>query len=104
MPYCHLFGPPNDEAIEGHPLASQGLSIYSVNEVANSSWIHSLERMNSVHPYHRPEKFAKYRHYIFVFQDSTFECVASGFEFKIHCGSMHSVLRLMAESLSDDIV
>src|SRR6266404_4770329 len=52
---AHLFGPPNDEAFTGHPLASRGLEPYSAVEVNESSWIRRLERMNSVHPLHRPE-------------------------------------------------
>src|SRR5215831_8210590 len=32
FPYAHMFGPPNDEAFEGHPLASRGLACYGVFE------------------------------------------------------------------------
>src|SRR5687768_9110179 len=54
-----MFGPPTDEAFGGHPLASRGLHPYSAVEVSKSSWVRKLERMNAVHPYHRPEAFAK---------------------------------------------
>src|SRR4029453_19179478 len=27
-PYAHMFGPPNDEAFPGHPLAKRGLAQY----------------------------------------------------------------------------
>jgi hypothetical protein len=37
--YAHLFGPPNDEAFSGHPLASRGLQPYRITEVKHSSWI-----------------------------------------------------------------
>ena len=84
MPYAHMFGPPNDEAFEGHPLAKRGLEPYGVYEVINSSWIRSLERMNSVHRYHDPERFTRYRHFIFAFHDSTFECIAEGFEISVY--------------------
>ncbi|BAC89507.1 hypothetical protein [Gloeobacter violaceus] len=73
---AHLFGPPNDEAFAGHPLAQRGLEPYAVFEVENSSWIWALERMHTVHPNYRPEQFAKYKHFIFAFHDSTFECIA----------------------------
>src|SRR5262249_20229717 len=36
-PYAHVFGPPNDEAFYGHPLANRGLHPYSVFEVRESS-------------------------------------------------------------------
>src|SRR5262249_17826081 len=69
-PYAHMFGPPNDEAFPGHPLAARGLGPYRVFEIENSSWIHSLERMNSVHRAHRPEHFARFKHFVFAFHDT----------------------------------
>lgn len=91
--YSHMFGPPNDEAFEGHPLYKRGLRPYSVAEVKNSSWIRVLERMNSVHRYHKPASFAAMRHFIFPFHDSTFECVADSFELSIERGFVSDVLR-----------
>ena len=91
-PYAHFFGPPNDEAFHGHPLASRGLKPYGVFEIHGSSWIRRLERMNAVHPYHRPERFAERRHFIFAFHDSTFECVADGFHFEVRGGSLTSAV------------
>jgi hypothetical protein len=90
---AHMFGPPNDEAFTGHPLEERGLRPYSVSEVNYSSWIRGLERMNSVHPYHRKEKYLKLKHFIFAFHDTTFECVATGFDVSIHRGSVAAVLR-----------
>ena len=31
--YSHMFGPPNDEAYTGHPLADRGLEPYSIFKV-----------------------------------------------------------------------
>lgn len=73
------FGAPNDEAFEGHPLADRGLTPYSVAKIEDSSWIRRLERMNSVHPQHRPKGFWELSHFVFAFHDSTFECVANSF-------------------------
>jgi hypothetical protein len=92
-PHAHMFGPPNDEAFSGHPLASRGLRPYSVTEIQNSSWLRRLERMNAVHPYHKPERFSAYRHFVFAFHDSTFECIAEDFSVSIHRGSVMEVLR-----------
>ena len=92
-PYAHMFGPPNDEAFSGHPLASRGLAPYRVFEVDDSSWLKSLERMNSVHPYHRSERFTGYKHFVFAFHDSTFECIAKRFEHFERRGSVWSALR-----------
>jgi hypothetical protein len=77
-PRAHFFGPPNDEAFAGHPLAARGLAPYTPALVGDSSWVRGLERMNRVHPYHRPEAYARLQHFIFPFHDSTFECVAEG--------------------------
>lgn len=90
--YAHMFGPPNDEAFSGHPLASRGVGPYRVHEVYHSSWIRTLERMNAVHPYHRPEHFSCYRHFIFAFHDRTFECIAEAFIITVHTGSVVEVL------------
>lgn len=98
----HMFGPPNDEAFMGHPLASRGLEPYAVFEIEQSSWIRQLERMNAVHPNHRSEFFASYRHFVFAFHDSTFEVVADGLEVQLLSGSMRSAVSKMVEMLSKD--
>jgi len=79
---AHMFGWPNDEALSGHPLGRRGLSPYGAFQIDHSSWIRSLERRNSAHPHHRYEHFQLLRHYVLSFHDSTFECVAEGFDYK----------------------
>ena len=98
----HMFGPPNDEAFAGHPLAARGLSPYAAFRVEESSWIRRLERMNSVHRHHRPETFWSLLHLIFAFHDSTFECVCRGFDVKPTHGSIKSVVPEMLELLDWD--
>lgn len=95
-PYAHMFGPPNDEAFTGHPLAERGVGPYGVWEITNSSWIRSLAAMNSVHPCHSWDLFKGYRHIIFAFHDTTFECVAESFSYTVHNGSVAEVI--LAES------
>jgi hypothetical protein len=76
------FGAPNDEALGGHPLSSNGLKFYSVHRVENSPWIDELEKQNSVHHRHDKQRFLKDKiHYIFAFQDSCLECVVNEGEF-----------------------
>lgn len=94
-----MFGPPNDEAFSGHPLASRGLSPYSAAEVVHSSWVRRLERMNAVHPQHNPENFEDCRHFVFAFHDSTFECVANGFQVELYEGTMASFLPVFTKLL-----
>jgi hypothetical protein len=74
--YDILFGAPNDEAFDGHPLYEAGLAHYAFVEVENSQWIAALERQNRVHPQHDPTRFTDLRHFILPFHDTTFECVA----------------------------
>ena len=90
-PYAHMFGPPNDEAFAGHPLAGRGLRPYSAAEISDSSWIRTLERMNAVHRYHDPARFEVLRHFIFAFHDTTFECVARQYTTHLERGSIASV-------------
>lgn len=90
--YAHMFGPPNDEAFSGHPLAARGLEPYSVFEVEGSSWLRQLVRMNAVHPYHRDEQFNGFRHLVFSFHDTTFECIAKGYRIALCRGSPWSVM------------
>ncbi len=94
-----MFGSPNDEAFHGHPLANRGLHSYGFFEVENSSWIRKLERMNSVHEYHKPKHFEKYKHFVFTFHDSTFECIAEKFEISVHEGSLENILPEMQKRL-----
>jgi hypothetical protein len=79
-PYMHVFGPPNEEAISGHPLSRRGLYPGGAFRVDHSSLVRRLERMNSVHRNHDPRVFDALSHYVFTFHDSTFECVADSFE------------------------
>lgn len=94
-----MFGAPNDEAFSGHPLAKRGLHPYTAFQIEDSSWVRQLEQMNSVHPYHKPERFERLKHFIFAFHDSTFECVAEGFVVSKHEGSLQSLLLVMRDRL-----
>jgi len=74
--WAHYFGSPNSEALHGHPLYGRGLTFYGIFEVLDSSWIRLMEKRNRVHQHHSPARYAELRHFIFTFNDSTFECVA----------------------------
>lgn len=91
--YAHMLGPPDDEALDAHPLRSRGLDYHNAFEVKESSWIRSLEQMNRVHMWHDAAYFARYRHFIITFQDSTFECVAERYHVSTHTGKPGEVIR-----------
>jgi hypothetical protein len=88
---AHMFGPPNDEAFSGHPLARRGLHPYGAFRIERSSWIRGLEKMNRVHEHHRPERFEQFQHLVFAFHDSTFECVCRDFDVRTEHGSILDV-------------
>ena len=68
--------------------------------IENSSWVRALERMNAVHPHHRPETFASLVHLVFAFRDSTFECVVESYEVETVPGPMSSIVAEMSRRLS----
>ncbi|MEO1246213.1 MAG: hypothetical protein AAFX56_11085 [Pseudomonadota bacterium] len=74
---CHAtrFGYPNDEAMAGIPRFD-GLS-YGACEVSNSSWIEEIRQLNKKSFPDAPY-LVNAKHFVFVFHDSTFECVADG--------------------------
>ncbi len=93
--YASMFGPPNDEAFVGHPLANRGLTPYGAFRIENSSWIRHLEKMNAIHIHHNPDRFWSRKHYVLSFHDSTFECVADGYTIEIHESSIRNILPRM---------
>jgi hypothetical protein len=95
-----MFGPPNDEAFSGHPLASRGLHPYGAFEVFDSSWVRRLERMNAVHPRHRPESYATCRHFVLAFHDSTLECIAQGYTCELTRGPLTALIGRLSSELA----
>jgi hypothetical protein len=57
--------------------------------------------MNSVHPYHRAERYERLQHLIFAFHDSTFECVCQTFDVRVAWGSIHDVIPEMVKVLEE---
>src|SRR5512134_3046796 len=97
-----MFGPPNDEAFGGHPLAKRGLRPYSAAEVHKSSWLKLRIKMNSVHHRHSDALFAGLRHFIIAFHDSTFECLARAFTVSMFRGSINNAVAHMASMLANE--
>jgi hypothetical protein len=71
-----LFGGPNEEALQGHPLYGRGLDFYATHEIHASRWISEAERVNSVHPHHQGGWHQTLRHFVITFHDETLECLA----------------------------
>ena len=99
--YCaHKFGPPNDETLHGHPLYAHGLRHYGIFLIEGSPWIQDLEAINRVHPYHNPDRFMQYRHYVWTFHDSTFECVAIDHKISLTDEQSRPVIQNLSEWLT----
>lgn len=98
-PSLHMFGPPNDEAFDGHPLTKRGLRPYSTVEILDSSWLQLRIEMNRVHRYHSDAMFADLRHFIFAFHDSTFECLARDLTISRMRGSIVDIIALLSAKL-----
>jgi hypothetical protein len=94
-----MLGPPNEEAIAGHPLAPAGLRPFEFVEVEGSPWVARLEEMNRDHPRHSRAPFDALRHFVLPFHDTTFECLALAVEVVgMRSGSPAAAI---AESLRD---
>jgi hypothetical protein len=90
---AYYHGAPNDESFSGHPLWRRGLKPYGAFEIINSSWLKHFIKMNRVHPYHKDENFAQYRHFILPFHDTTFECIAENYAVSTGVGSLREAAR-----------
>lgn len=78
---------PNDEAISGHRLSSQGLSgALWAGQVLESAFIEELERQNRVHPYHDASRFKELVHYIVLTKERTIEVIAQSLTVARHDG------------------
>jgi hypothetical protein len=75
-----LFGPPNDEALNGHPLWGHGLEFYQFHTVTNSGWIAELQERNRVHRHHKDELWYQLQHFVITFHDETLEVIARTYE------------------------
>ncbi|MFC4777307.1 hypothetical protein ACFO9Q_10985 [Paenibacillus sp. GCM10023252] len=90
--YAYKFGGANDEVLYGHPLYKKGLKFYSAHKVINSNWIKAEEKINSVHDYYNPEPWRDRIHYLLLFHDELFECIADGYETSVYRESFKTVL------------
>ncbi len=74
------YGYPNEEIYMHYDYYTQGsMHKYCLYEILNSSWVKELNEMNKVHQRHTNELFKSDRHFIILFQDEVFECIANGF-------------------------
>ena len=74
-------GYPNEEIWMHYDYYTEDrMKKHCLYEIENSCWIEELKKMNRIHPRHRDELFQNYRHFIILFEDEVFECIASTFK------------------------
>jgi hypothetical protein len=93
--YGHRFGGPNDEVWRGHPLYGKGLDFYGAHVVANSQWIAVERATNKVHPHFRADRWDRLQHFLLLFHDQIFECLAEGYAIEETVASMGDVLETL---------
>ena len=99
--YDLRFGGPNDEVFEGHPLYGKGLEAYGAHLIANSRWLAELEQINAVHSNYSPAVWKDRRHYLLLFHDEMFECIAEGHAIEVFRKSFADVLAIATARLFD---
>jgi len=97
--YAVRFGGPNEEVFEGNPLFGKELKANRAHEVAHSRWLQQIEDINCCHANYRPEDWKRFRHFLLVFHDHTFECLAVEFTTEVREGTMRSVAVTVLDSL-----
>jgi hypothetical protein len=74
-------GYPNEEIYMHYEYYIQGsMKKYRLYEILESEWIKQLNVMNKAHPRHTDELFKGERHFIILFEDEVFECVATSYK------------------------
>lgn len=84
-------GAPNNEVLTAHALHST-LSLGSAHIVRNSPWLSELRRMNADHPCYDPEHWDTVQHFVLLFHDAMFECVATGYSVDLRPEPIERVL------------
>jgi hypothetical protein len=98
--YGYRFGGPNDEVWNGHPLHGKGLEPYGAHLVMNSPWIAAERKVNSVRTQFRPDRWERLRHYLLLFHDNVFECLAESHECELLESSFGEALELLAKRVA----
>ena len=97
--YHVSLGPPNEEALAGHPLYGAGLEYMSAHEVRNSALVAEYERRNRVHPHHKPERFDSLTHVIITFHDETLESLCRSWKAGALTADFDSAIKAAASAL-----
>jgi hypothetical protein len=98
--YDLKFGGPNDEVFHGHPLYGKGLELYDAHIVENSKWLAEAEQTNKVHTAYDPDHWGRFKHYLLMFHDERFECLAKSFYIEVYSCSFDKVLEVAMDRIT----
>lgn len=94
------FGYPNDEAWSGIPR-TRGKS-YGIFEVLNSGWKEEIDRLNRYSFPNPKGEGRRGRHFLILFHDSSFECIAEDLKLEMFNGPYDQIFaRIAAQVLSE---
>lgn len=96
-PVAHRLGSPAEDEQFGHYLYGRGQEIYRAQIVENSLWLREMIDMWKKAKSEDGDSDQKHwhqhiKHYIFWFHDSTFECLAHGYEVRTYHDTIDAVV------------
>ena len=94
-------GHPNDEALPGHPLYSQGLDQFDIAEVEGSPWMDEIKKVNAVRFPDSTDGDWRCRHHVFPLKEVTLEVLWRNFEHEVQDRPFEEVRQSMIEWMLD---
>lgn len=73
----YKLAPPDGGVLARHPLHNKGLEPYAAHVVENSSWTVEHATIDSPRSRSTPGTSPDYKHYVLLFHDEVFECIAT---------------------------
>ncbi len=92
--YAFLFGGPNDDAMEAHPLHGKGLAPYGAHLIDNSRWIDHFASIETAYQGHRSAYWSELKHYLLLFHDEMFECIARSHTIEVYRDTFANVMAI----------
>lgn len=88
------FGDGSDDEDLDHPLYGAGLEFYAAHVVANSRWLAAMREMDPPRAADEAVRWQHHQHYLLMFHDDSFECLATGHRIEVFQGSFAGVLEI----------
>ena len=98
---AHKFGVANDEVFHGLSLWRKGLEYYKAHIIDNSKWIAEVKQIHKVHDGFKENRWTDFKHYVLLFHDSLFECIAEGYRIETYRTTFANLLNRALKQLID---